>query len=244
MNKFTKDIIDFCLELLYPKRCVACEKVLLKIEKEMGFCMRCAKNIKLVGTSYCMKCGAPLLKEGEEFCRNCNATYHYFDQSKAVFRYVGGMKDSIYRFKYSNRRCYADVYAAHTIRNYGSWLKSLDVEAIIPVPMYSKKEKRRGYNQADVYAKKLGSALNIPVENEIVRRNNNTTAMKRLNQLKRKKNLLKAFTTLENGVQFKKVLIVDDIYTTGTTMDEVARVLKEQGVEKVYGMCICIGEAQ
>ncbi len=82
------------------------------------------------------------------------------------------------------------------------------------------------------------------METEIIRRNKDTVAMKQLNALKRKKNLLKAFSLQNNVVQFRKVLIVDDIYTTGTTMDEVAKVLKEGGVDEIFGLSVCIGEMQ
>ena len=242
MNQFNKRIIDFCLGILYPKRCVACEKVLLKMEKERGFCSSCAKELRYVGNNYCMKCGAPLKVKGAEYCRDCQENLHIYNQCKGVFRYEGQMKKALYRFKYSNRRSYGVTFAWHAHHRYGQWIKDMGIECIVPVPMYKPKEKRRGYNQAEVFAKALSDMANIPVESRIVKRENETVAMKELNGLKRKKNLLNAFITSENDVQFRKVLIVDDIYTTGTTMDEVARALKAAGVAEVYGMCICIGE--
>ena len=242
MNQFIKGIIDSCLELLYPKRCVTCDKVLLKIEKEIGICKACAKKVKLVGNTYCLKCGGPISNSRQEYCNNCKQNKHYYEQAKAIFRYTGGMKNAMYRFKYSNRRCYGKVFATHAVRNYGKWLKAINVDAIVPVPMYKPKERKRGYNQAMVFAKALSQVTGIPVAEGIVRREMDTVAMKQLNGLKRKKNLLKAFILTENVVQFRKVLIVDDIYTTGTTMDEVAKVLKDGGVKEVFGMCVCIGE--
>ena len=108
--------------------------------------------------------------------------------------------------------------------------------------MYNKKKKVRGYNQAEVFAKALSQLTGIPVADKIVRREKETVAMKELKGGKRKKNLLKAFKVAENIVQFRKVLIVDDIYTTGTTMDEMAKTLKTGGISEVYGLCICIGK--
>ena len=239
-----KSIIDRMLSVLYPKRCVACDKVLLKIEKETGFCRSCVGKIKLVGSVACMKCGGPLRDERTELCKNCKSTIRAFTQNKAIYQYAGEMKNAMYRFKYGNRRCYAKVFAKHGLHYYGSWIKRNGIEAIIPVPMYRKKEKQRGYNQAAVFARSLSDLTDIPVEGEFVRRERETEAMKRLNALKRKKNLLNAFSLQKKGVQFKKVLIVDDIYTTGTTMDEVAKVLKLGGVEEVFGLTVCIGEVQ
>ena len=243
MNQFPKGIIDFCIDLLYPKRCITCDKVLLKIEKEIGFCKSCAKKVKLVGDNYCLKCGATVDVQ-TQYCVNCSKNQHEFHQNRAVFRYDGDMKNAMYRFKYSNRRCYGKVFAWHTAKKYGSWIKSQGFDVIIPVPMYKPKERVRGYNQAEVFAKALGCETGIPVETKIVRRERDTVAMKQLNRAKRKKNLLNAFMLAENVVQFRKVLIVDDIYTTGTTLDEVTKVLKAGGVKEVYGLCICIGEMQ
>ncbi len=239
-----KSIIDALLQVLYPKPCVVCDKVLLKIEKEMGFCKECRKKIKLAGKVVCLKCGTPIKDERAELCENCARTKRQFTQVKALYQYTSDMKESMYRFKYGNRRCYAKTFANHSIHYYGDWIKDNKIEAIIPVPMYKEKERRRGYNQASVFAKELGKVTGLPVETEIIRRNKDTVAMKQLNALKRKKNLLKAFSLQNNVVQFRKVLIVDDIYTTGTTMDEVAKVLKEGGVDEIFGLSVCIGEMQ
>ncbi|MCR4566818.1 MAG: ComF family protein [Pseudobutyrivibrio sp.] len=239
-----RSIINSCVGILYPKRCVSCEKVLLKIEKEAGICRACSKKIKIVGPISCMKCGSPIVDEAEEFCINCKKTSHYFDQNKAVFRYESPIKESMYRFKYSNRRCYAKTYARHAYKIYGSWIRENSIEAIIPVPMYTPKEKRRGYNQAAVFAKELGKLASLQVLEDLIQRDKETEAMKALNRLKRKKNLLNAFTLNKNVVQFRKVLIVDDIYTTGTTLNSVAKVLKHGGAAHVYGLCISIGEAK
>ena len=108
--------------------------------------------------------------------------------------------------------------------------------------MYKSKMKRRGYNQAEVFANQLSKITNIPVATGVITRNRDTVAMKQLRGAKRKKNLLNAFKVPENIVQFRKVLVVDDIYTTGTTIDEVSKALKGGGITEVYGLCICIGK--
>lgn len=244
MYLHTKHIIDFVLDVLYPKRCVTCDKVLLKMEKDNGFCHKCQQKVRLVGSVCCMKCGAPIKDGAKEFCGHCEKATHHFLQNKALYRYENDMKLAMYRFKYSNKRCYAKTFARHAAHIYGKWIKDNKIEAIVPVPMYKPKEKRRGYNQAKVFADALSKEVGIPVADEIVRRNMDTTAMKQLNGIKRKKNLLKAFSLTENVVQFRKVLIVDDIYTTGTTMDEVAKTLKDGGIDDLFGMSICIGEMQ
>ena len=108
--------------------------------------------------------------------------------------------------------------------------------------MYRWKEKGRGYNQAAVFARTLGEKMNLPVEKRMVKRIRNTTPQKELNDVERKINLKKAFQLVPNIVKYKKILIVDDIYTTGSTIDAVAEVLLQAGVDEIYFLCISIGE--
>ncbi len=237
-----KSIIVAITHVLYPKRCVACDKVLLKLEKEIGFCTKCRSKIELVGSDYCLKCGQPIARHNTELCDSCQKKKHNFEQVRAIYKYEGDMKQAIYRFKYGNKRCYARVFAKHAVKYYGEWIRHNNIEAIVPVPMYKPKERRRGYNQATVFAKELSAITGIPVMEDIIRRNTDTVAMKQLIGIKRTKNLLNVFTLTLKDVQFRKVLIVDDIYTTGTTIDEVAKVLKQGGVTDVFGICVCIGQ--
>ena len=148
----------------------------------------------------------------------------------------------MYRFKYSNKREYADFYAKEAVRIYGDWIRRKQIEAIVPVPMYRLKEKGRGYNQAAVFARTLGEKMNLPVEKRMVKRIRNTTPQKELNDVERKINLKKAFQLVPNIVKYRKILIVDDIYTTGSTIDAVAEVLLQAGVDEIYFLCISIGE--
>ncbi len=243
MNYLIEKTAGYFVELLYPQKCPACDKVLAKNEKQIGFCKKCSDKIKIVGKSSCMRCGKPLTDETQEYCKDCIRYSHEFIGHKGVYIYSGAMKPTMYKFKYSNRRCYGKTFARQAILSYGEWLKSLGIEMIIPVPMYEKKQRRRGYNQANVFAKALSKETGIPTNDRIVRRIRNTAPMKELNNTERVKNLRTAFKLSETGVQFRKVLLVDDIYTTGSTMDAVAQVLKAGGIESVYGMSVCIGES-
>ena len=242
MTKLLKTIINSAVELLYPKQCMSCGKVLLKIEKEFGFCHSCIKEVKFVGGNSCMRCGKPIADSIDEFCNQCQEKKHYFEQNKGIFIYDGAMKKSMYQFKYANKRRFAEKYGKYAYEKYGKWIENNKIEAIIPVPMHKKKMKRRGYNQAEVFANQLSKLTNIPVAKDVIIRDRETVAMKQLRGAKRKKNLLNAFKVTENIVQFRKVLVVDDIYTTGTTIDEISKALKGGGITEVYSLCICIGK--
>ena len=151
------------------------------------------------------------------------------------------MKQSIHRFKYDNKREYADFYIEEILKHYGTWIESLQVDAIIPVPLHRSKQRSRGFNQAELLAKGIGKALQIPVEAKVVERYRKTKVQNVLNDTERKNNVKKAFKIAGNVVKLKKVLLVDDIYTTGSTIDAIAEVLKEAGVEQVYICCLCAG---
>ena len=230
---------EFLLSLLFPRHCPICDEVILYGEK---ICASCAKKLPYIKEPACKKCGKQLENERQEYCGDCGRKVHYFVQGKAVFSYRGGMKLSMYRFKYSDKREYADFFAEEAVKQYGAWIERRGIEVIVPVPMYAAKRRSRGYNQAEVFAKALGREIAVPVEKNLVKRVKNTIPQKSLNDKQRKDNLKGAFQVRTNIVKYKRVLLVDDIYTTGATIDAVGEVLKAIGVEEIYFLCICIGE--
>ena len=120
------------------------------------------------------------------------------------------MKQSIYRFKDGGRREYAEFYAKESARLYGDWIKRKDIQAIIPIPIHRHKRYKRGYNQAEVYAKELGKQCELPVDSKTLIRVVDTLPQKTLSDRERKNNLKKALKIGVDGVQWKRVLVVDD----------------------------------
>lgn len=232
------NIIEEIVSLVFPRRCPVCDEVLMAGKY---ICEDCRKKLCFIKEPVCKKCGKTLEREQQEYCSDCVRKKHFFVQGKAVFAYQKEMKKSMYRFKYSNKREYADFYAAEAAKLYSGWVKHREIEVIVPIPMYFWKKRRRGYNQAEVFARRLGKQLHIPVTGKIVKRIRNTRPQKELNDVERKENLKKAFKIAPDIVKYRKILLVDDIYTTGSTMDAVAEVLLEAGVKEVYFICVCIG---
>ncbi|MCQ2536138.1 MAG: ComF family protein [Lachnospiraceae bacterium] len=233
------------LDFLFPQRCIGCDEVLEPWEKENGVCTSCIKSgaVKIAKEPLCKKCGVKLNDETMEYCERCSQHSHIFIQAKPVFLYSGEAKNGMYRFKYSNRRAYARTYAKTAVKLHSRWLKQIKPDVIIPVPMYKKKEKERGYNQAAVFGRELSKATGILFDDKMLIRVKNTTPLKTLGAEERQKNVKNAFQIADKGVKYKVVLIVDDIFTTGATADESARTLLEAGVESVYVMTVCVGEA-
>lgn len=112
----------------------------------------------------------------------------------------------------------------------------------MPVPLHKKRRRKRGYNQAGVLGRRLGRLLGIRVDDKSLLRRVYTDPQKKLGRLERKKNLRNAFALKESFKPVPVVLLVDDIYTTGNTIDAVSEVLKKKGVEKVYFLTISIGQ--
>lgn len=226
--------------LIYPPRCPICHGILKKGE---GLAHEeCKKKLVYVKEPRCFQCGKPVMAKEIEFCYDCSQKKHVYTKGLSVFLYNSVMKKSIYEFKYNNKREYGDFYAQEIVRELGEHIKRWKVEAIIPVPLHKSRRKRRGFNQAELVANKVGQRLGIPVEASLVARTRKTLPQKQLNDKERQNNLKKAFKMMRNDVKLSTAIILDDIYTTGSTVDEVAAVLRAAGVEKVYVICIAIGK--
>lgn len=234
MQRWMKTAVAY----LFPPRCPVCDALLAPGSE---ICDGCEKEAVTVREPVCARCGKPLENERQEYCGDCARKKHSYEQGKAVFVYRAGIKKSMYRFKYSNRREYAQFYARKAALLYGGWIARKHIEVIVPVPMYPKKKRRRGYNQAEVFARALGRELGIPVESGLLKRIRNTVPQKELSDAQRQKNLKNAFQLVPDVVKYSHILLVDDIYTTGSTMDEAAKALLSGGAERVCYVCISIG---
>lgn len=127
------------------------------------------------------------------------------------------------------------------MQRWENWMREKRIEAIVPVPMYSKKERYRGYNQAALFGRALSEKMDIPCIPRLMIRVKDTRPQKELNGRERENNVKNAFQSPDNVVKYKRILIVDDIYTTGSTVEAVVERLKEAGAEQVYVLTACIG---
>ena len=193
-----------------------------------------------------MHCGRPVGDiNPKEYCYECVQKgydkHSNVTQIKSIYHYKGAIKSAMYRFKYNNKREYAAYFACAAMQRYEKWLRQIGVEAIVPVPMYPKKQRKRGYNQAHSFAKELSKAIGVPLEDKLIKRVVDTVPQKELDAKERKNNLKNAFQIHKFVVQYRCVLVVDDIYTTGSTVEAVAHELIKQGARRVYVLTICTG---
>ena len=187
-----------------------------------------------------MKCGKTLRQVEKEYCGDCMQQRHLFDRGRALYEYKSAA-DSIYRFKYKGRQEYAAYYARCMIKELGGWIAGCRPDAFVPVPIHSSKRRVRGYNQAEVLACELGRLTGIPVETDLIQRVRKTVPMKELSAVERQNNLKKAFKICRNDVKLDTIVIIDDIYTTGSTIDAMSHELREAGIKHIYFMTLSIG---
>lgn len=233
-------MVNKVISMFFPKTCPLCEKI---IYDKMYICGNCLEKLYVIKEPKCYKCGKPLNSDEKIICSDCTKTAHCFDKGIAVFEYKEQIRESLYRFKYQNQRVYSEFYAKMAIQLYESTLNEWKVDKIIPVPMYRKKKIRRGYNQAEEFADELSKYTGIPRDNKCLVRIKNTSPQKGMNSEQRRINMENAFAVSVPGIKrCRNVLLVDDIYTTGSTIDGCAKLLRAAGVQRIYFLCVAIGK--
>lgn len=234
-----RNIVDRFMDVICPDTCPMCDKILPRGKR---ICTVCEGKLVYIFEPKCKKCGKELEDDTKEYCLDCSLKKHYFKTGIAAFKYDKMVSKSIYKFKYHNRRSYAKFYGEAIGRVYGRDILGWNCDVIIPVPIHNKRRIRRGYNQAELIAKELGIRLNVFVDDKYLFRTSNTRPMKELDKTARKKNVERAFKIYKNVVKYKKIILVDDIYTTGSTIDACAKVLLEAGATEVYFVSLSVGQ--
>lgn len=232
------------MQLLYPDRCPGCGRVW-----EGGkMCTDCLPRVEFAEEPLCFCCGKPLECEEEEYCGDCRRYAHSFTCGRGAFLYKDPVKESIHKIKYQNKREYLDYYGRVMAQRLGNDIAKWDPEVLIPVPMHPAAKRKRGYNQSECLAWVLEKELGISVFADVVKKVQKTRNQKELSPQMRRKNLSGAFAinpdflTAEGEIPWKRILVVDDVYTTGSTVDAMADVLKTYGAADVYFAVICIGK--
>ena len=211
------------------------------MDEQGELCAECAGRLKYITSPFCMICGKQLNDEQRETCSDCEKKHHGFIRGVGALAYTKEIKQSMYRFKYSNRREYAAFYGEMLVRLRGHIMLSWKPDVIIPVPLHPARYRKRGYNQAELIARQIGKSLGILVDEKVLVRSVNTAPQKELNDKERTKNTKNAFQVTHNIVKYKRVLLVDDIYTTGATLDACSDALTNAGAAQIYFAAVCIG---
>lgn len=233
-------IIDRLTDLVFPRRCAVCDELLPVGEKYV--CNPCMKKKLYIEEPTCIKCGKSIGSENA-YCEDCSRRKHKYIQGTAVFDY-GSIADSLFRFKNKGRVEYAKFYAREIMDKRGDWLRAINPDAFVPVPIHSSKLRKRGYNQAEILSDELSKLSKIPTEKSLISRIRKTAPLKDLSLIQRQDYLKKAFKVNGKGVKLKTIVIIDDIYTTGSTVDEIADAIQKVFPCNIYFLTIAIGRGK
>lgn len=233
-----QNILKNLLALFYPRVCPLCERILLPEEKYI--CADCAKKLPWVREPFCHKCGKPIANPVKEKCPDCERTEHLYLQGRAIYIYEKGMRHAVDRLKFYNQRYTVSFFGASLAMGSRSFLPAWGLKCVIPVPMHPKKKAARGYDQAALLAEEFSRLTGIPCREDILVRTKYTKASKRLGRENRRRNMRGAFSVRPGALIPEPVLLMDDIYTTGVTMDEASRALRKAGVTQIFFLTLCI----
>lgn len=238
MNTFV-NIGSKILDIIYPRCCPICQDIVYPAGTVI--CKKCAGKISPVSQPRCMKCGKSLTSEREEYCGDCRNHSHTFDQGIGIYPYNDIMRESIQKYKFHGRREYTDFYIWSMVKYGEPYVKRWRPDCVMAVPLHPSRERSRGFNQAQYLAEGIGKAFHLPVECG-VRRAGKGKNQKELNARQRRQNMKKAFVPVPGYHPPATVLLVDDVYTTGSTLDAMAGVLKQAGAVKIYFLTLCQGK--
>ena len=232
------------LELLFPSTiyCISCKSLIDK-SRPYALCDSCMRMFHWANGRTCEKCGK-LLQEDypHDICADCREAGHCFDKGYACVEYGIYERDMLLSFKYGGKTFIGEKIAQMMADRLES--EHLEADVMIPVPMNRKKQKKRGFNQAEIIASRLAKKLSLPYSAGLLKRTGNTAAMSKLTPEERRMNIENAFKVPEMAIGHiagKRILLVDDIYTTGSTMDACSRALKEAGASEVRFVAFASG---
>ncbi len=200
------------LKLIYPDVCAFCNK----IQKE-SLCKKCEEKIKKYKKDIVIR-----------------SKNNYFEELISIFKYEGLIREKIIQYKFQDKSYIYNTFAKIILKNEKvcGLLKKYDI--IIPVPIHRKRKLQRGYNQTQLIAKEIAKNIDIKLCDDVLVKSKNTIAQSKLNKNKRKQNIKNAFKVLNlEKIQGKNILLFDDIFTTGSTVNECSKILKKAGAKTV-----------
>jgi len=217
-------VYRYFLDFFFPPRCVQCRSV------GQSICGKCLARIEWVGAPVCRVCGQPL----EKIVRHTCVDPHILRWVRSAAVYSGPMRRAIHALKYSSDRILALFLVDIAFPRFE--MPSLEFDRIVPVPLGPLREKERGYNQSVLLAEALSLKTQIPLDGKCLIRFRETRSQVGLTQDERKQNVHRAFSA--SSVAAKNILLVDDVCTTGATLQSCAEALRSAGAESVAGLTL------
>jgi competence protein ComFC len=217
------------LDLLFPRICIGCGGIGDYI------CVNCVAHLPLLDGPLCPHCGQP--QASGILCPSCAGQTSSINSIRSAFRFEGVVRAAIHELKYRNLRAIAPTLA--TYLNACVLKTGTVADFIVPVPLHSKRQRRRGYNQAELLAHELGHAQGTPaVVSSLVRTGGEASQVHTGSMSDRRQNVARAFTCTDASFSGKRILLVDDVCTTGATLEACAVALRSAGAAEIYGLTV------
>ena len=219
------------LDLLFPRYCISCGR-------EGDFvCEKCRASLPFITHPVCDKCGRTLSWKQE--CSRCIEGQNEIDGIRAPFAFEGLVRRSVHMLKYQNIKALAETFAVFLY----DCLKAnaLSVDVLVPVPLHSKRLRERGYNQSGLLARELSRLSGLPfTEDHLIRCLHTPPQAQSSGVDERRNNIMNAFKCPDNKLQGKRVLLIDDVATSGSTLNTCAREMKSTGTKSVWGLVVAL----
>lgn len=226
------NFLDLILDFLFPTRCYTCRR-----SATFTLCEECRSRISPLPSHSCFRCSHPLGSgESGSICRRCRKTKLSYKRAIAAGLYEGVLRKAILLLKYRGKKRLAEPLAQIMALKWES--ESLPrPDFIVPVPLHPAKLRKRGYNQSELLARRLGEKFEVTVNSASLIRSRDTAPQNRLRKVEREKNVRGAFDVLPDSLpKDALVLLVDDVMTTGATMREASLALLKSGIREVYAL--------
>lgn len=229
------EVLNDVSDIIFPPRCLGCADILHPHRGQL-FCPACKEKVKFITGSLCPVCGTTFSDSpaASHLCGNCMENKTYFSCARAVVSYETIILDAIHQFKYGN-----NISVGARLASFMANFSFPDVDftgysLIIPVPLHIKRLRQRGFNQSLILARAIAKKWQIPVNFSLLKRHKFTETQTGLHKAERNKNIKGAFEVGDKKIiAGKNVILVDDVYTTGATINECARILTKAGAKKV-----------
>lgn len=220
------------LNSLYSGICIVCSNALTK----SFVCKSCALSFKLIkDLSTCFSCGTPFghKLDSQNLCNRCLKEEFSFKKARSIAFYDGQIRELLYDFKYRKKLAYSSIFCELIINNFPSDIDHFDL--VVPVPLHIKRLREREYNQSAIIAYQVSKKIDCDYNPFVLSKNNNTEPQVNFNDLyKRKGNVRDSFTVRDfSKVKNKEILLVDDVFTTGSTSNECSKALLRAGASGV-----------
>ena len=235
-------LLSNLLDIIYPPRCRICSDFLDDHPAGRGdICDECFSGFKKLTHPYCSICSEPFKSKVQEdhLCERCLRKRPFYDELKAPYLYEQTLMDAIHLIKYSGKSYIIKSLGPLLGEFAGDRISDSNGMIIIPVPLHRKKLRQRGFNQSALLAKTIGPILDIEPDFFTLIRTRYTASQAGLSLEERRKNVKGAFEVRgERDIKGRSVLLIDDVATTGNTINECARILKKAGCERVVGLTL------